>query len=63
MTKIFKSSKQYKIIAEIDNRISYYTCEILEEDDIFVKLKDRFGKVISLNKNSIKSFRELLNER
>jgi hypothetical protein len=60
MARIFDSSKKYKLIVEVAGQPSYYYCSIIYEDDLFIKIKDKLGKELTFNKNTIKSFREVL---
>lgn len=59
MGELFKKSRKYKILVQIGKEISYYTCSIIFEDDLFVTILDKNNREISINKNSIKTFREL----
>lgn len=56
---MFIKGIKYRLVVEIGKEISYYTCEVLYENDLFIKIVDKKNKEITLNKNTIKSFREL----
>jgi hypothetical protein len=57
---IFKTTTKYKLVVELNGQISYYTCKVIYEDDLFIKVIDKKNEEITFNKNVIKSFREVL---
>jgi hypothetical protein len=57
---IFKTTTKYKLVVELNEQISYYTCKVIYEDDLFIKVIDKKNEEITFNKNIIKSFREVL---
>jgi len=48
-----KTGKKYKIIIEGKNEELTFTGEIIKEDADFITFKDKFGEVLSYNKNRI----------
>jgi hypothetical protein len=57
--KLFIVGKIYKLTLEFQGEISYYTAEILEEDELNVKFKDKKGKILTKQKELIKSSEEI----
>ena len=57
--ELFKLKKKYKIVIQIGREISYYTAEILEENDTHFRFKDKLGKEYTFSKDSIKKIREI----
>jgi len=53
--KLFLVGRKYKLTLEFNGQISYYTAEIIEEDDFYVKFRDKKGKTITKQKELIKS--------
>ena len=53
--RIFLIGKIYKLTLEINGKISYFTAEILEEDETHFKFKDKYGKELTKSKDTIKS--------
>jgi hypothetical protein len=53
--KLFLIGKKYKLTLEFQGEISYYTAENLEEDDFYVKFKDKKNKILTKQKELIKS--------
>ena len=49
-------NKIYIIRILIDNRLLTYTGKIISIDDYFICFLDKFGKKISVNKNTVQSF-------
>jgi hypothetical protein len=53
--KIFLLNQIYDLKVELKKgTISNYTAEILEEDDQFLKFKDKFGEEVTVSKDIIK---------
>jgi len=55
-------NKTYIIRVLINNNLLTYSGKILSEDDFFIEFLDRYGKKVSVNKNTIQSFEEDGNE-
>lgn len=53
-------NKTYIIRVIIDGRLLTYSGTILSYDNIFVEFLDKYNKKISVNKNNIQSFEEVL---
>lgn len=53
---MFKIKRKYKINT---NKGRFYTGEILEEDDIFISIKDKYGDTVGIKKDDIAEFKEL----
>lgn len=55
-----EKGKFYLIRFDIgENKSLSYNCEILENSEEFITFRDKFGKVLSFNKNKIISIEEL----
>jgi len=52
-------NKTYIIRVLINNSLLTYSGKILSEGDFFVEFLDRYGKKVSVNKNTIQSFEEV----
>ena len=53
--RIFLVGKIYKLTLEIGGKISFFTAEIIDEDDTHFKFKDKYGKELTKKKDTIKS--------
>ena len=53
--RIFLIGKTYKLTLEIQEKISFFTAEIIDEDDTHFKFKDKYGKELTKSKDTIKS--------
>ena len=53
-------NKTYIIRVLINNSFLTYSGKILSEGDFFVEFLDKYGKRVSVNKNTIQSFEEIL---
>lgn len=53
-----EQNKTYILRVLINNSLLTYTGKIVRFDDIFVVFEDKFGKEISVNKNTIQSYEE-----
>jgi len=54
-----EAGKFYKIVFSVGGNILTFSCQILEEDDNFVRFKDKFGKILCYNKANIVSVEEI----
>lgn len=52
-------NKTYLIRVIINNSLLTYQGKILSIEDGFITFKDKFGKIISVNKNNIQSYEEV----
>ncbi len=49
----------YRLTLKINNVTLTYTCKIIDIDDNFITLIDKFGKTFSYNLNTITSFEKI----
>ena len=56
-----QKGKKYKITVSIGNKILYFTGGVLSNENNFITFKDKFGKILNYNLNSILSFEEVKN--
>jgi len=56
-----EQNKTYTLRILIGEKLLTYTGKIILIDDSFVEFLDRYGKKISVNKNTIQSFEEVSN--
>ena len=54
-----EKDKTYKLRIEVMKEELKYTATIVDIDDTFITFKDKFGKILSYNKNNIISFEEV----
>lgn len=52
-------NRTYIIRILIDGRLLTYTGRIISEDNFFITFRDKFGKSVSANKNTIQSYEEV----
>ncbi len=57
----FIKNHHYKICFEVGDKLITFTCEIINDDGIFITFIDKFGKELSYNKNKITSIEEIKN--
>jgi len=54
-----KIGKKYVIVIDGCERTLTYTCNIIDQDETYIKIQDKNGVVINISKNKIISFREI----
>ena len=54
----FKINSSYIIVLNVLGKTLTYTCQIVSEDELFIKFIDKFGNEYSYNKSCIISFEE-----
>jgi hypothetical protein len=57
--RIFILGKTYKLTLMIDDKLSYFTATILDEDDTHFKFIDKYGIELTKSKDTIKSSEEV----
>jgi len=53
-------NKTYIIRVLINNSLLTYSGKILSEGDFFIEFLDKYGRKVSVNKNTVQSFEEVL---
>ena len=57
--KMLEKYNKYKIKINAGGQALTYTCEVLEIDSHFIRVKDKFGYIQNITLSSIVSFEEL----
>ena len=52
-------NKTYIIRVLINNSLLTYSGKILSEGDFFIEFLDKYGRKVSVNKNTVQSFEEV----
>jgi len=51
--KMFQTNLKYKLKVKQKGKITIYTALVIDEDELFVKFKDKNGEEITLKKENI----------